>query len=121
MSKVNSVLSKPNSVGILVFLINSQGEAKATHISEAMNSNYDAIKNAANRLKDENLITITRYPGKSSYFLYKLTPHGEVVAKDLKRAQDRLDGIDVGVGDVSTDCSAPEEEGDTLGGPSGAS
>lgn len=88
-----TVLSKPNSVAILIHLYESGGSSKMTFIQDAVGGNYDTLKNAAKRLEDEGLIVMREVPGKSKYILVELTTLGHDVAHDLKRANDRLNGI----------------------------
>ena len=57
-----------------------------------MGGNYDSVKNATRRLEEEGLVTWTEIPGKSRYIMIELTNLGKDVAKDLKRANDRLIG-----------------------------
>ena len=85
-----SVLSKPNSVGIMIHLLESNGTSKMTFIQAAMGGNYDTVKNAVKRLEDEGLLTQKEIPGKSKYILVELTDLGYLVAEDLKRANDRI-------------------------------
>ena len=59
-----SVLSKPNSVGILIYLLESDGASKMTFIQTAMGGNYDTIKNAVKRMEKGNGCT-----GRFSSFL----------------------------------------------------
>lgn len=87
MSK--SVLSQPNSVTLLVYLLESGGSAKTSHIQEAI-GNFNSVKSAGERLEKEGLVTITEHTGQSRYMLYELTERGREVAKHLKRAEDAL-------------------------------
>lgn len=88
-----SILSYPNAVDILVFLFESGGSSKATHIQEGVGLNYNSLKNSAAKLNEEKLVTIVETKGKSRHITYALTPLGEGIAKDLKKAKDRLKGI----------------------------
>lgn len=106
-----SVLSKSNSVDILIYLL-VNGESKATIIQNGINLNYDSLKNSASRLEENGLITSHEVCGKSRYIAYKLTPMGEDVAADLKRANDRINGILPD--DPEMNCGSPSEEGDTV-------
>ena len=63
-----------------------------TFIQSHMGGNYDSVKNATRRLENEGLLTWTEIPGKSKYILIELTDLGRDIAKDLKRANDRLMG-----------------------------
>ena len=85
-----SVLSKPNSVGILIYLLESDGASKMTFIQTAMGGNYDTIKNAVKRMEDVGLLTQSEIPGKSKYILVELTELGYSVAENLKRADDLI-------------------------------
>lgn len=64
-----------------------------TFIQSYMGGNYDSVKNATRRLEEEGLVTWTEIPGKSRYIMIELTELGRGVAIDLKRANDRLNGI----------------------------
>ena len=92
MSK--SVLSQPNSVTLLVYLLESGGSAKTSHIQDAI-GNFNSVKSAGERLEKEGLVTITEHTGQSRYMLYELTERGREVAKHLKRAEDALQGIGI--------------------------
>ncbi len=89
---VKSVLSQPNSVTLLVYLLESGGSAKTSHIQDAV-GNYNSVKSAGERLEKEGLVTITEHTGQSRYMLYELTEKGRDVAKHLKKAEDALQGI----------------------------
>ena len=88
---LKTVLSQPNSVVILVFLLESGGQSKATFIRDVV-GNYNSVKTAGQRLAEEGLITITNYSGKSSYILYELTPRGRNVARHLQKAEIEMSG-----------------------------
>jgi len=88
---LKTVLSQPNSVVILVFLLESGGHSKATFIRDVV-GNYNSVKTAGQRLADEGLITVTNYSGKSSYILYELTSRGRNVAIHLQKAETELSG-----------------------------
>ena len=85
-----SVLSKPNSVGILVYLLESEGASKMTFIQTAIGGNYDTIKNAVKRLEGVGLLMQSEVPGKNKYILVELTDLGFSVAEHLKRANDLI-------------------------------
>ena len=88
---LKTVLSQPNSVVILVFLLESGGRSKATFIRDVV-GNYNSVKTAGQRLAEEGLITVTNYSGKSSYILYELTPRGRNVARHLQKAETEMSG-----------------------------
>ncbi|MDY0246353.1 MAG: hypothetical protein RBR26_05460 [Methanosarcina mazei] len=88
---LKTVLSQPNSVVILVFLLESGGQSKATFIRDVV-GNYNSVKTAGQRLAEEGLVTITNYSGKSSYILYELTPRGRNVARHLQKAETEMSG-----------------------------
>ena len=88
---LKTVLSQPNSVVILVFLLESGGRSKATFIRDVV-GNYNSVKTAGQRLAEEGLITVTNYSGKSSYILYELTPRGRNVAIHLQKAETEMSG-----------------------------
>ena len=110
--ETKSVLSKTNSVGILVFLYESGGSSKATFVQSAVGLNYDSFKNSATRLEAAGLLTIVKTTGKSKFILYSLTQLGQEIARDLKRAQDRLNGI--AVEDDQTDYETSSAKGNNL-------
>ena len=88
-SKSKTVLGYSNSVPILIGIYENGGSIKSGHLRENI-GNYDSIKNAADRLEDAGLITISHFDGKSAYIQYELTELGLLVAKDLKKANDRI-------------------------------
>lgn len=91
-SSIKTVLGFQNSVPILIYLYEAGGSAKSGHLREAI-GNYNSIKSAASRLEEAGLIKITSFSGKSAYILYELTDLGTDIARDLKRANDRLNGL----------------------------
>jgi len=109
-----NILSKPHSVGILVFLLRSGGKSKATFIQEAIESNFDTMKNAAARLEDEGFLTITRVPGKASHILYALTDIGRDVAQYLDAAERVISGDLAECGKLSTNHGASSEQRDQV-------
>ena len=109
-----TVLSKPNSVGILVFLLEKGGSSKATFVQKALGGrNYDSIKAAISRLEAEGLLTTEIVPGRSKYIQIKLTALGMDVARDLKRANDRVLGL---APEPADNFSASQIEGDKMNG-----
>ena len=103
-----TILSRANSVGILVFLYENGGSSKATFIQDALGGNYDSIKNAVFRLESEGLLTTQEIPGRSKYISIKLTEKGFDVAADLKRANDKILGLSP---EVPMNYDAPDGEG----------
>lgn len=108
-----SVLSRANSHAILIGLLDLGGGANATSLWSKVGGNYDALKNAALRLKENELVSITDFPGQRGYILYELTDLGHRVAVELKRAEDVLAGLDP-EDSMPTDFPTSEEQGDTV-------
>lgn len=84
-----------------------------TFIQDAVGGNYDTLKNATKRLEDENLVVMKEVPGKSKYILVELTTLGQDIARDLKRANDRLNGL---LPEPETNHGSPEIEGSEASG-----
>ena len=87
-----SVLSKSNSVGILVFILQSGGSSKATFIRDFLGTSYYAMQNSAARLIEGGLLTIEKFHGKSGYTLYTLTDRGRAAAQHLDAAERTISG-----------------------------
>ena len=86
-----TVLSQQNAVAMIIYLSESGGSAKISYIRHVI-PNYASVKTIAAALAEEGIIEIIHVGGKNAHLLCKLTPLGEDIAKDLRRANARLAG-----------------------------
>jgi len=86
-----TILSEKNVAGMLVYLL--QGPQKENDFTEIL-TNYYSISTVLNKLLESGLVRSwvddTRYRAR----WYELTELGTEIALDLKRAEDRLAGLD---------------------------
>ena len=86
-----TVLSERHVMNMLLFLLEN-GKVKESQLTAVVKNYYTAV-DVATKLVDNNLVDSWMEKDGHTVKVYKLTALGSEVARDLKRANDRLNGI----------------------------
>lgn len=98
MTKVEyrkTVLSMPNTVGILVYLLKVGGKTRASYLRSVV-KNYDSIVKTGRILEDIGLLKIVVRKDRIIFHSYELTEEGRKVAKRLKEVEDYINTLNQG-------------------------
>lgn len=101
-----TVLSDRHVMNMLLFLFEN-GKVKESQLTAVVKNYYTAVDVAA-KLVDSNLVDTWMEKDGHTVKVYELTALGLEIARDLKRANDRLNGI---LPEPETNCGSPETEG----------
>lgn len=101
-----TVLSDRHVINMLLFLFEN-GKVKESQLTAVVKNYYTAVDVAA-KLVDSNLVDTWMEKDGHTVKVYELTALGLEIARDLKRANDRLNGL---MPESETNCSSPEVEG----------
>lgn len=106
-----TILSREYAVDVLLFL-NGKKEVQFGDFSDIVKSGTTR-KELLLSLEQVELVTIRKIERPRKTYFVSLTPLGSSIAADLKRADDRLHGIDPPE-DIQTDYGTSSDEGDTV-------
>lgn len=81
-----TVLSSPNAVGMLVYLLEVGGSTRASYLRKVV-KNYDSIVKTGRALEDTGLLNVRIEKDRIIFHSYELTEKGRKVAEKLREAE----------------------------------